>query len=155
GRLEQSIAADIRFGSELRIVGVRSLMSLATQMSAARVGHADVVKLFKSGFALDFVIDLLDRPTPVALPIDEPVLIPDDEPRDEKFWVTTIAGNETGGADQLLASVIAHRRVLGVCASGGLQDLGMPGDWVCFFLPGKGIVGHARLAAVVDGTTSI
>jgi hypothetical protein len=154
-RLEQTVGPGVRFGSELRIVGVRSLIALATQVSARRVGHADVVKLFKSGFALDFVIDLLDRPALSPVSVDEPVFVPDDDPRDERFWVTTISGNETCGANQLLASLIAHRRVLGVCASGALQDLGMPGDWVCFFLPGKGIVGHARLAAIVDGTTSI
>jgi hypothetical protein len=159
-RLEQAVTADIRHGAELRIVGVRSLMALATQMSAGRIGHADVVKLFKSGFALDFVIDLLDRPAQESTaeePQDSRVSPADDteEPREPAFWVATIAGGTTTGAEQLLASVIAHRRVLGICASASFQDLGAPGDWVCFFLPGKGIVGHARLAAVVDGSTSI
>jgi hypothetical protein len=154
GRLEHSARADVRVGSELRIVSARSLMALATQVSAERIAHPDVVKLIKSGFALDFVIDLLDRPAPEQAP-GESVFEPDAEPRETRFWVTTIAGNDAGGADQLLASVIAHRRVLGICAAGAFQDLGAPGDWVCFFLPGKGMVGHARLAAIVDGTTSI
>jgi hypothetical protein len=55
----------------------------------------------------------------------------------------------------LLASVIAHRRVLGICHAGPLQSEGSPGDWVCFFLPGKGIVGHAQLASVIDNSGSV
>ena len=71
------------------------------------------------------------------------------------FWVATIVDNETAAAEQLLASVIAHRRVLGICHSGPLQSEGSPGDWVCFFLPGKGIVGHAQLASVIDNSGSV
>jgi hypothetical protein len=156
-RLEHTIPPDLRHGNELRIVGVRSLLTLATQMQAGRIGHADVVKLFKSGFALDFVIDLLDRPIEDG-PGDtvEAQATPDlDEAREPAFWVATIAGTDPLGAEQLLASVIAHRRVLGICASGSFQDLGTPGDGVCFFVPGKGIVGHARLAAIVDRNGSI
>src|SRR5439155_12154603 len=61
GRLEQALAADPH-SPELRIVSVRSLLALAAQVAADRLSHLEVVKLLQSGFALDFVIDLLDRP---------------------------------------------------------------------------------------------
>ena len=75
--------------------------------------------------------------------------------RQPAFWVATIAANETAAPEQLLASVIARRRVLGICHAGPFQAEGAAGDWVCFFLAGKGIVGHAQLASVVDGKTNV
>ena len=59
-------------------------------------------------------------------------------------------GNKMAAPEQLLGSVIAHRRLLGICHAGPLQSEGSPGDWVCFFVPGKGIVGHAQLASMVE-----
>jgi hypothetical protein len=157
GRLEQAFAADTH-GSDLRIVSVRSLLMLAAHVTSDRLSHVEAGKLLQSGFALDFVIGLLDRP-PAATQADEP-LAPVAQPtpverRDPAFWVATILDSETAAAEQLLASVIAHRRVLGVCHAGPLQSEGSPGDWVCFFLPGKGIVGHAQLASLVDNSGSV
>ena len=166
GRLEQ--AASTAKQADLRVVSVQSLLSLAHKFSADRLSHGEVVKLLRSGFALDFVIDLLDRPgdalrprevvpaappqpaASVALPAPSvaPAVPP---PRSEpEFWVATIAPNDMSSPEQLLASVIVERRVLGICHEGVLHDDGAPGDWVCFFVPARGIVGHAQLASVVD-----
>jgi hypothetical protein len=121
--------------------------------------HHEAVKLLKSGFALDFVIDLLERSAAVATPA-QPEEVPETPPRAARadhrapaFWVATITGNQTGSPDRLVRSVIANRRVLAICHSGRFRADGAPGDWVCFFLPGKGIVGHAQLmSAIEDGT---
>ena len=157
GRLEQAFTAD-RHGSDLRIVSVRSLLTLAAHVAADRLSHVEAVKLLQSGFALDFVIALLDRPA-AATPAEEaaaPAAQPAPGARhDPAFWVATILDNEMAAAEQLLASVIAHRRVLGICHAGPLQSEGSPGDWVCFFLPGKGIAGHAQLASVVDNSDRV
>jgi hypothetical protein len=52
--------------------------------------------------------------------------------------------------------VIADRHVLAVCNGEHGREYGSPGDWVCFFLASKGIVGHAQLASVVeDGATVV
>jgi hypothetical protein len=157
GRLEQAFTADAH-GSDLRIVSVRSLLTLAAHVTSDRLSHIEAVKLLQSGFALDFVIALLDRPAAVT-PAEEPVapaaqLVPVQR-HDPAFWVATILDDEMASAEQLLASVIAHRRVLGICHAGPLQSEGSPGDWVCFFLPGKGIVGHAQLASVIDNSGSV
>jgi hypothetical protein len=155
GRLEQAFTADSH-GADLRIVSVRSLLTLAAHVASNRLSHVEAVKLLQSGFALDFVITLLDRP---AAPAEEPATSAASptlvEKRDPAFWVATILDNETAAAEQLIASVIAHRRVLGICHAGPLQSEGSPGDWVCFFLPGKGIVGHAQLASLVDNSGSV
>jgi len=157
GRLEQAFTADSH-GSDLRIVSVRSLLTLAAHVTADRLSHVEAVKLLQSGFALDFVITLLDRPAAATLDEEPPALVAQPAPvarHNPAFWVATILDDEMAAAEQLLASVIAHRRVLGICHAGPLQSEGSPGDWVCFFLPGKGIVGHAQLASVIDNSRSV
>lgn len=157
GRLEHAFAADSH-SSDLRIVSARSLLMLAAQAAADRLSHIEVVKLLQSGFALDFVINLLDRPSSSGQQ-DEPIAQPAPpapvERHEPSFWVATILDDEMAAAEQVLASVIAHRRVLGICHAGPLRSEGTPGDWVCFFLPGKGIVGHAQLASLVDNNASV
>lgn len=151
GRLQHTIAADAN-GSVLRTISVQSLLSLASQVVAARVSHVETVKLLQSGGALDLVIDLVDRPPASDRAVES---IPEPAPRrPPAFWVATIFDNETPAAE-LLASVVAHRQVLGICRTGTSQSDGSPGDWVCFFLPNRGIAGHARLASVVDNSASI
>src|SRR5262249_27579453 len=105
---------------------------------------------------LDFVIDLLDRPAPVAdAGGSSETAASTTEGNEPSFWVATVIGNEVSPPEQLLGSVIAHRRVLGICNTGALQQDGAPGDWVCFFLPGKGIVGHAQLASIIEDKASV
>jgi hypothetical protein len=157
GRLGHMLAADTLL-RDVHLVSVRSLLALAAQVAADRLSHAEVVKLLRSGFALDFVIDLLDRPAGHEKPsesiADAGRAAPDDR-HEPAFWVATITGNETAPAERLLRSVIAHRRVLAVCDAGRLQAEGSPGDWVCFFIPGRGIVGHAQLMSIVEDSASV
>lgn len=153
GRLSNTVAVDTRL-RDIRVVSAQSLLALAAQVAADRLSHAEVVKLLRSGFALDFVIDLLDRPAANAQPPESIDQVPDDnrmvvsEPACA-YWVATITGSETALPEQLLRSVIAHRRVLAICQVGRFRGEGSAGDWVCFFIPGKGIAGHAQLASIV------
>ena len=62
---------------------------------------------------------------------------------------------ESAGPDRLLRSVIAHRRVLAICHADRFHAEGSPGDWVCFFVPGKGMVGHAQLMSVIEDSASV
>lgn len=166
GRLEQAAALEKQ--AEMRVVSVQALLSLATKFSEDRLSHGEVVKLLRSGYALDFFIDLLDRPADAARPREvvhdavpaavpsapspprPPVPAPTLLRKEPEFWVATLVANDMSSPDQLLASVIIGRRVLGICHDGPLQNDGEPGDWVCFFIPGRGIVGHAQLLAVVE-----
>ncbi len=66
GRLSRAL--DVSRLPDIRVVSVASLLALAAQAAADRLVHAEVVKLLHSGVALDFVIDLLDRPAATASP---------------------------------------------------------------------------------------
>lgn len=143
---------------DVRMVSVQSLLSLATQVSADRLTHSEVVKLLRLGVALDFVTDLLDRPA-VADQAGDAAAAPPPAAHPERpeaaYWVATITGDETVAPDRLLRSLIAHRKVLAISRAGRFQAEGAPGDWVCFFLLAKGIVGHAQLMSIVEDRASV
>jgi hypothetical protein len=156
-RARLSRALDVSRLPDIRVVTVASLLALASQVAADRLVHAEVVKLLHSGVALDFVIDLLDRPAAsqsVDSTADQDPPAP-AAPREPAYWIATITGNEVAAPEQLLASVIAERRVLAICPWGKLRGEGSPGDWVGFFVPGKGLVGHAQLESIVDDSTKV
>jgi hypothetical protein len=143
---------------DIRVISVQSLLALAAQAAADRLAHVEIVRLLRSGVALDFVVDLLDRTAAVNEP-SEPVAergpsTPADH-HEPAYWVATITGNETTTPEKFIAAVIAKRDVLAVCDAGRLHSKGSPGDWVCFFVPGKGIVGHAQLASVIEDATKV
>jgi len=166
GRLIRAIATDER-RRDIRVISVQSLLSLAVLVTGNRLTHAEVVKLLQSGFELDFAINLLDRPASSGQP-DETALetvhvtpaVQDDrdhrDARDNRaFWFAIITGNDAESVERLFHFVIAGRRVLPIRHAGRLRNEGTPGDWVCFFLPGKGVVGHAQLASIVEETAGV
>ena len=161
GRLEHAASSEKQ---DVRVVSVQSLLSLATKFSEERLTHGEVVKLLRSGFALDFVIDLLDRPADMtrprevvaeSLPPVSTVAVAPIRPAEPEFWVATIAASDMASSDQLLSSVIVERQVLGVAHAGSLHEDGAPGDWVCFFVPGQGIVGHAQLGPIIEDPSHV
>ncbi len=157
-RARLSRALDVSRLPDIRVVTVASLLALAAQVAADRLAHAEVVKLLHSGVALDFVIDLLDRPAASSQSVEstaEQGPPAPAAPREPAYWIATITGNEVAAPEQLLASVIAERRVLAICPWGKLRGEGSPGDWVGFFVPGKGLVGHAQLESIVDDSTKV
>jgi hypothetical protein len=160
GRARLTQAATAPFPN-VSVVPVRSLLSLAGQVASDRLSHEEVVRLLRSGLALDFFIDLLDRSGAAARPNEqapEPQMerraIASDH-REPAFWVATVSADETSTADQLLASVIGRRHLLAVAHAGRFRDEGSPGDWVCFFLPDKGITGHAQLSSAIEDSSNV
>jgi hypothetical protein len=156
GRLARLIALG-QF-PDIRVVSVRSLLSLAAHVSAERVSHAEVVELLRTSAALDFMIELMTRPTADSRS-GEPradgrwrTAVDDGRPA---FWVAVISGDAMVAPERWLASVIADRHVLAVCDGDQARGHGSPGDWVCFFLANKGIVGHAQLASVVENSENV
>ena len=144
--------------SDVRVVSVGSLLLLSAHVSANRLSHAEVVELLRTSAALDFMIDLMTRPA-----VDGPPTEPAPDRRvpsavngpQPAYWVAIISGDTTVTPDRWLTSVIADRHMLGVWDAEEGRGRGSPGDWVCFFLANKGIVGHAQLAYVVEDGASV
>src|SRR5262249_40381245 len=133
--------------ADVRVVSAGSLLSLAAHVSAERVSHAEIVELLQTSAALDFMIDLMTRPDAAVRSsesiADERQRATVEDPR-LAFWVAIISGDAMVAPERWLSSVIAERHLLAVCDGDHGRGRGSPGDWVCFFLASKGIVGHAQ-----------
>jgi hypothetical protein len=87
-------------------------------------------------------------------PADEPAA--SAEAGAPAFWVATMTGDDATTPEQLIESVVAHRGVLAIGDAGGAGGYGSPGDWVCFYVADKGIVGHAQLESLItDGPNPV
>jgi hypothetical protein len=153
---EASRHASARASSEkaarnLRVVSIRSLLALAEMVSAGRLVHDEVAQLFISGTSLDLVVGLLQRaPSETgtrSMPDEPPLASVDHAPN---YWLATIVRNGAATPEQLLEFVVAKRHVLGVTNAAKGQMPSRPGDWVCFFVPGRGIVGHGRVLSLAE-----
>jgi hypothetical protein len=145
---------------DVRVISVDTLTWLAGMTVAGRISHEDVLRLFKSTVALDFVVGLLEQVADSTTAANE-ITEPTPEPAaalalpPQQFWVSTITDSDSAAPEQLLASVIGERHVLGVTAPGPDASSGAPGDWIGLFVPGQGIVGHAQLGVVVGRGTGV
>ena len=136
---------------DLRVVSMRSLVALADMVSAGQLAHEEVAQLFMSGTNLDLVVGLLQRAPAAAgaRPTQEEPQRPPGDP-EPNYWLATIVRNGAATAEQLLEFVIGKRHVLGVTDATKGQLPSRPGDWVCFLVPGKGIVGHGRVLSLAE-----
>ncbi|MFN7981228.1 MAG: hypothetical protein U0Q11_05170 [Vicinamibacterales bacterium] len=66
------------------------------------------------------------------------------QPRDAEYWLANLASDESASPEQMVDFVIRGRQVLGITDPGPLPMPVRPGDSVCFYIAGTGIVGHAQ-----------
>jgi hypothetical protein len=145
--------------ADRRSVSTRSLLWLADMVSAGRISPDEIVKLLISGSGLDVAVELLER---FADPVGkgdastaqafEPPETAESEP---DFWAATIDRREERAFERVLESAVSKRHVLGVGEDRALPGVACAGDWICFFLPGKGVVGHAQVLAPADAATPL
>jgi hypothetical protein len=57
--------------------------------------------------------------------------------------------------EEFLELVVARRHVFGVTDRGTVVGTVQTGDGICFYLPGKGVVGHAWVASIADGASDL
>jgi hypothetical protein len=140
----------------LRVVSIRSLLWLADMVGSERLQHHEIVRLFTSGANLDFIVDLMERLATVNQDDGESFasvqILSSPADADGTHWVATIGRDETATPEQFVKSVIRGRQILGVTDAGAGNVPAGAGDWICFFVRGKGIVGHARVDEIVNGT---
>jgi hypothetical protein len=139
------------------VAALRSTLALATMAAAGRVTHDDVVRLITDGLPLEFVVGLLDKteaPHVAAASASE-----GDGPEmpaaaiEQGFWIANIASDYAMAPDEFLQVVVARRHVLGITDLDGIKSEARPGDWLCFHIAARGIVGRARIKAVGASVT--
>jgi hypothetical protein len=164
-QLENSIVAERR--TQLRVISVESLLSLAEIMSEYDVTHDDMLVMLRpSGPGIDAMADLIARlvaqrtaqqPELVPVPVSSTAIVPsiptpviETAPGGQVYWLTPVKDHETETAIDCVKSLVgAH----GIYAFGertpGRTHI-KPGDWLCFYAAGDGVIAHARVRSAPE-----
>ena len=142
----------------LRIMPIGELISLAEMATTGRLGTLEVMRMLEMGIPVDFVSNLLDRPdaaTAVVAPETTVEPIAPAPQRGSGFWMASVAPDYATTPEEFLEVVVARRHVFGVTDRGTVVGTVHTGDGICFYLPGKGVVGHAWVESIVDGASEL
>ena len=63
--------------------------------------------------------------------------------------------DESATPEQQVDAVIGRRHLLGIGESASLHASAREGDWVCFLIPGTGVVGHGQLDSVISDPSAV
>jgi hypothetical protein len=149
--LENAILAEKRT-DQLRIISVDSLLSLAEMMNEYDIGHEDILTVMRpSGPIIDAVVDLMARlvaePEAERLVEKEPPL---PEPLTEgevAHWLTPVKSYPEETAEECIHVLVGENQIYAFGdRTPGRKHL-KPGDWICFYASGKGVVAHAKVVS--------
>jgi len=153
--LESAIIAERR-ANQLRIVSVESLLSLAEMMNEYDVEHEDILAVLRpSGPNADAVIDLMARLVAESTsdqPIEPKREAAEEEPEytaegESVYWLTPVKSDEEQTAEQVVNRLVVENGIYAWAErTPGRKHL-KPGDWMCFYATGKGVIGHARVVS--------
>jgi hypothetical protein len=162
-QLENAILAE-RKTQQLRIVSVNALISLAEMMNGYDVAHEDVLALLRpSAPTIDPVVDLMGRLVAVSggivTPKPEPVVsVPPLSPRPTAakpvlfdtgvvFWLTPVKGGADCSAEEVIQRLVGREHVYAFGENTPGRKKIKPGDQICFYANGKGVIAHAEVAS--------
>jgi hypothetical protein len=148
-QLQNSIVAEKRT-DQLRMISVESLLTLAELMNEYDVGHEDVLAVIRpSGPSIDSIVDIMARL--VAQPSEEQ-LVREPQPSQEydfnaeaAYWITPVASDEEATSEEVIYKLVGQEEMYAFGdRTPGRKHL-KPGDWMCFYASGKGVVAHAQV----------
>jgi len=156
-QLENAIVAERRI-SQLRTISVESLLSLADLMTDYDVDHDDVLAVIRpSGPKVDPIVDLMTRlmaqgVAPQDLEEEPPTeveLLPEPE-GEVNYWLTPVKSDELATAEEIVYSLVGEEKIYAFGdRTPGRKHL-KPGDWMCFYATGKGVIAHAKIMSLPE-----
>lgn len=152
GRLEEIQSSHVP-DSRVRLVTLKSLLTVADMMGAGRVTHDDLVRVLGSDLELDFAAALLERAANPASPADPavPHAARFEVHADTSFWLATVGADQGATPEQFVEIVIGRRRIFGISEGGAPPTTPQRGDGICFYVPGRGVVGHGHVRSAAQG----
>ena len=148
-------------GRSVRVMPIGELLNLAEMAADGRLAPLEVMRMLEMGIPVDFVTGLLDRPGQGSaapdlavepVPLAEPVTAGS---RASGYWMASVPPDYATTPEEFLEVVVARRHVFGVTDRGTVVGTVRTGDGICFYLPGKGVVGHAWVASITDGANDL
>lgn len=136
--------------SSLRVITLRTALSMMDLVGAGRLTHEDVVRLLETGSDVEFVIELLERPPSRDRNTDHEPAAHGLAPAgvDASFWVATVVGDQVMSSEQIILHEIGERHLLEISEPAGSDLAPRPGDGICLLIPGLGIVGSCEVRSV-------
>jgi hypothetical protein len=159
-----------------RVMPVAELLDLAEMTTKGRLAGIEVIRILEMGIPLDFVSGLLDRPErpgpataspSVSESVEETYPRAHDSRPDSGhepvrtaehgsgYWMASVPPDYATTPEEFLEVVVAKRHVFGVTDRGTVVGTVRTGDGICFYLPGKGVVGHAWVTSIADGASDL
>ena len=153
-QLENAILAEKRT-HQLRLISVESLLSLTEMMNEYDVSHQDILAVFRpSGPTIDPVVDLMARlvaqPQAEELPEKETPTPETSGESEVVFWLTPVKSDEEQTAEEVIQTLVGQEQIYAFGErTPGRRHL-KPGDWICFYATGKGVIAHANVLTKPD-----
>jgi len=146
-QLENAIVAERRI-RQLRIISAESLLTLAEMMNEYDIEHEDILAVMRpSGPTIDSVVDLMARlgagekaPPPPPPPPPEPPI-----EGEVAYWLSPVKSYPEETAEECIFSLVGKEQIYAFSERTPGRKHVKPGDWICFYATGKGVVAHARV----------
>lgn len=166
-QLENAIYAEKRM-DHLRVISAESLLSLAELMTNYDVSHKDILAVLRpSGPVIDPIIDLMARlaaesevgeepkePSVSRTPETGPVIEKTSEKDQVGYWLSPVIGNDKQAAEEVIQDLVGVQRIYAFGErTPGRKHL-KPGDMICFYAEGNGVVGHATVSSYPEKKSS-
>src|SRR5713101_476347 len=166
-QLENAIVAEKRT-NQLRVISAESLLSLAEIMSENDVRHEDILFILRpSGPGIDLLADLIaklvaqrtvegsesataDVPPPVAASVGETASLLGSGP--PTCWLTPVKDHEHETAGECVQKLVGKHGIYAFGERTPGRTRIRPGDGICFYATGIGVIAHAKVACVPEKT---
>ncbi len=153
-QLENAIVAEKRT-HQLRVISVESLLSLAEMMNEYDVSHEDILAVLRpSGPTLDPIVDLMARlvaePKAEELTAEEPAVLETPTEGQVAYWLTPVRSDEEETGEQVINTLVGQERIYAFGERTPGRKRLKPGDWICFYATGGGVVAHAKVASAPE-----
>lgn len=159
-QLEQSILAQKRT-HQLRVSSVDSLLALGEMMTDYGATHEDILAVLRpSSPRVDAVVDLLKRLVanrPPAESTDTADLLssppapseraPDTGDVEVAYWLTPVTADDAQTAEEVIQNLVGQEHIYAFGDKTPGRKTLKPGDWICFYATGTGVVAHARVVS--------
>lgn len=85
-------------------------------------------------------VEELVQPAPAVVSAQEPVA----------YWLTPVTDDEKQNAEEVIQTLVGQEHMYAFGdKTPGRKHL-KPGDWICFYATGTGVIGHARVASAPE-----
>jgi hypothetical protein len=161
-QLENAIIAEKKT-QQLRIISAESLLTIAEMMNEYDIAHEDVLALIRpSTPTIDPVVFLMDRlvagakaepENPQPAPITPAAKsVPSSsakvETNETVYWLTPVKSMKDETAEECIERLVEKEHIYAFGENTPGRKRIKPGDHICFYANGHGVVAHAKVASL-------